>query len=85
MAAAVFLKFPEVVVIKSALIFVVSKEFVKKEHTSMFKLAYLQSVEPDLKRLEGAIHSGIWNPVSGPLCGWCPVKSCVHNKERKSW
>lgn len=85
MAAAVFLKFPEVVTIKSALVFVVSKEFVKKEHTSMFKLSYLQSVEPDLKRLEGAIHSGIWNPVSGPLCGWCPVKSCVHNKEKKSW
>jgi len=85
MASAVFLRFPKVQVIKSALIFVVSKEFVKKEHTSMFKLAYLQSVEPDLKRLDVAIQTGVWNPVSGPLCGWCPVKSCVHNREKKTW
>ena len=80
LASAIFFKFPKVMEIKSALIFVVSGEFVHKKHERTFCLAYLESMMPDLNRLETAVKSGVWNPVSGPLCKFCPVKECVHNR-----
>jgi hypothetical protein len=83
LAAAVFTHFPEVKSLKSALIFIVSNEFVKKEHSSMHKLAYFEHVRFDLERLEKAMETGVWNAVSSPLCGWCPVKTCHNYRERR--
>ena len=83
LAAAVFLHFPQVLEIKSALAFVVSGEFIKKEHHSFYKTRYLEVMKPELDRLEAALHNKVWNPVSGPLCGFCPVDTCVHHRKRK--
>ena len=83
LAAAVFIHFPELTSLKSALIFVVSNEFVNKEHSSMHKLAYFEHVRFDLERLEKAMETGVWNAVAGPLCGWCPVKTCHNYRERR--
>ncbi len=80
MAAAVFAKFPKIKVIKSALLFVVSNEFVKKRHLVENKADYIKSALPDLNRLKAALGSGVWNPITGPLCGFCPVRSCEHNR-----
>jgi len=83
LAAAMFLRFPELLEIKSALAFVVSKEFVKKEHHSFYKTRYLEVMKPELDRLEAALDNKVWNPISGPLCGFCPVSTCVHHRKRK--
>lgn len=83
LAAAVFTHFPEIKSLKSALIFVVSNEFVNKEHSSHHRLAYFEHVRFDLERLEKAMETGVWNAVSGPLCGWCPVKTCQNYRERR--
>lgn len=83
LAAATFLHFPEVKKIKSALAFVVSDEFIQKEHDAVLRDSYMATFEPELERLEMAYASGVWDPTSGPLCGWCPVQSCVHWRERK--
>jgi len=83
LAGAVFAHFPELKTLKSALIFVVSNEFVNKEHSSMHKMAYFEHVRFDLERLETALKTGVWNAVAGPLCGWCPVKTCHNYKERR--
>lgn len=80
LAGAVFTHFPKVVEIKSALLFVVSNEMVKKKHEFMMQSSYLNSMEPELTRLEAAIKTNVWNPVSGPLCKFCPVTSCAHNR-----
>jgi hypothetical protein len=85
LAAAVFLHYPEVTKLKSALLFVVSNEFVNKEHNSQHKLAYFEHVRYDLERLEKAMETGVWNAVSGPLCGWCPVKTCHNYRERRKY
>jgi len=81
-AAGLFTHFPQLKVIKSALAFVVSKEFIQKEHVVEKKDSYFATFEPDLERLEGAQESGVWNAISGPLCGWCPVTSCEHYRKR---
>lgn len=80
MAGAAFVHFPELKRLKSALAFVVSNEFVRREHVREDMEKYLNTFSPQLERLEGALQTNVWNPVSGPLCRFCPVKSCEHNR-----
>lgn len=79
-AAALFAHFPKIKRVKSALLFVVSKEFVRAEHVADLKEAYVDKLRPDLDRIEAAIENGVWNPITGPLCRFCPVKQCEHNR-----
>jgi len=81
-AAAVFTHYPQVKKIKSALAFVVSNEFVKKEHTADLRKSYFATFTPVLDRLTVAVDTGVWNANSGPLCAYCPVTSCPHDRER---
>lgn len=79
-AAGIFAKFPKIKKIKSALVFVVSKEFVKADHTKENELQYMAQVVPDVDRINAAINTNVWNPVSGPLCKFCAVKDCEYNR-----
>ena len=81
LAGAVFTHYPQIKTIKSALLFVVSNEVVKKEHTASLRTAYLSVMHPELTRLEAAIETKVWNPNSGPLCKYCPVTECAHNRK----
>ena len=83
MAGALFVKYPDLKVIKSGLAYVVSQEFPKKTHKRKHLNQYLSVFENQLDRLEAAMENGIWNPQSGPLCGWCPVTACEHWKPRR--
>lgn len=80
MATAVFAHFPEVTKIKSALLFVVSNEFVRKDHYAIKAKEYIDGVKPTIQRLEQALETEVWNPITGPLCRFCPVKKCEHNR-----
>lgn len=80
MAAAVFTHFPDVETIKSALLFVVSKDFIKKVHKRELVKSYWDIFRPKLDRLEAATETGVWNAVSGPLCRYCPVTKCEHHR-----
>lgn len=78
-AAGIFARYPNIVRVKSALVFVVSKEFVKAEHHRDQMEKYVEGPAKDVARIEAAIANGVWNPKSGPLCRFCSVKSCEHN------
>jgi hypothetical protein len=82
LAGAAFLHFPQLQRIKSALAFVVSNEFIKKSHDATQRDTYINTFNPELERLAGAHESGVWNAVTSPLCGWCPVTSCEHYRRR---
>lgn len=79
-ACGLFAKFPEIKKVKSALLFVVSKEFVKAEHYAELKDTYMVKSAKDVARIEAALENGVWNPVSGPLCKFCAVKDCEYNR-----
>ncbi len=79
-ACGLFAKFPEIKKVKSALLFVVSKEFVKAEQFVEFKDTYMDKSAVDVARIEAARVSGVWNPVSGPLCKFCAVQDCEYNR-----
>lgn len=82
LAAALFTHFPKVKKIKSALVFVVSNEFVHKEHSAELRDSYFATFEPELDRLATAQETGVWNTNTSPLCRYCPVVSCEHNRKR---
>jgi hypothetical protein len=79
-AAAIFTHYPHVKKIKSALAFVVCNELIRKEHVSDMRDSYFATFEPELERLAGAEESGVWNAKTGPLCAYCPVIECEHNR-----
>jgi len=79
-ATALFKHFPEVERIKSALMFVVSNEFVRAVHKPENIEIYLEKPKQDLNRLTAAFNNDVWNAMSGPLCRFCPVHQCEHNK-----
>jgi hypothetical protein len=83
MAGAVFVRMPEVMRIKSGLAYVVSNEFIKKTHVRTELNQYLSVFDRQLEQLEDAMQSGVFNPKSTPLCGWCPVESCEHWRPRR--
>jgi CRISPR/Cas system-associated exonuclease Cas4 (RecB family) len=78
-AAAIFLHFPQVMLVKSALAFVVSGEFVKKEHVVTERSLYLNVFENELEQLADAHNADVWNAKTSGLCRFCPVKQCEHN------
>ena len=82
LAGAVFTHYPQLKKLKSALAFVVSNEFVKKEHTADMAKSYLATFRNELDRLAGAEETGVWNAKSGPLCAYCPVTKCEHHRSR---
>jgi hypothetical protein len=83
MAGAVFAHFPEVQRIKSALLYVVSQEIPRKVHVRGNMDEYFSVFSPQLEQLQHSMDSGVFNPKSGPLCGWCPVTACEHWRRRK--
>lgn len=78
LAGAVFTHFPKVMIIKSALIFVVAKDLITKTHLRTEKSTYFSVFDEQLRRLATARRTGVWNTKDGPLCGWCPVEECPH-------
>jgi RecB family exonuclease len=83
MAGAIFVKFPQVRKIKSALLYVVSNDLIKKTHYRDELDSYMEVFGDQLDRLEAAMDSGVFNAKSGPLCGWCPVVDCAHWRPRR--
>jgi hypothetical protein len=84
LAAATFAHYPEVKRIKSALIFVVCNDFVKKNHVIEDASKYVAPFKFDLERLDNAMVTGTWNANSSALCPYCPVKTCQHWKEKRT-
>ena len=82
-ATALFAHFPQVNTIKSGLLFVVSNEFVTKNHVREGTKEYMEPFHQDLARLEQAMSNNVWNASAGPLCGWCPVKTCPNHRTRR--
>jgi CRISPR/Cas system-associated exonuclease Cas4 (RecB family) len=79
-AAAIFTHFPKIKKIKSALAFVVSKDFIHKEHYSELRDSYFNTFSSELDQLANAHETGVWNALSSPLCKFCPVYNCEHNR-----
>jgi len=80
MAAALFLRYPELEKIKTALLFVVSKDFIKKDFEVDGGLSIFAELNGLLAAREEAYNSNVWNPIANGLCKrFCGVWDCPHN------
>ena len=83
LAACVFTHYPEIMVIKAGLLFVVANEFIKAEYTTHHRLAYFEEFKPLVNQLDACMENGVWNPKRNFTCSkWCPVLECSHNGRR---
>lgn len=41
---------------------------------------WLNGTRSLLNKAQEALDSGVWKKSPNPLCGWCPVKDCEHNR-----
>lgn len=83
LAGAIFVHFPKVETINSALLYVVSQEMPRKIHHRQHLPTYMGVFDTQLERLEAAMDNGVWNANPSGLCGWCPVESCEHWRPRR--
>lgn len=80
MAAAVFLRYPQIKKIKMSLIFIVCRDFVKDTVEREFGLDIFADLAELLTALNTAYETNVWNPKPNGLCRqWCGVKDCPHN------
>jgi CRISPR/Cas system-associated exonuclease Cas4 (RecB family) len=82
MALMIFEHYPEVKNIKAGLMFVMHNSFITEEYERGQITRLWDHFTPDLERLKLSYEQDVWHKNPTPLCGWCPVKSCEHHKER---
>lgn len=82
MALMVMEHFPQINKVKAGLMFVMHNTFITEEYTREESEKLWNSFIPDLERLKLSYEKDIWHATPNNLCGWCPVKSCEHHKER---
>ena len=80
LAAAVFLKYPALKVIKGMLLFVVSQEIIKAEYTYDNRFEIFDKLKEVLTQREVAYETGIFNTKPNGLCkNYCMATRCIHN------
>lgn len=80
MAACVFLNFPEVKKVKTGLLFVVSKDFIKEDFVFDRRFDIFAHLDGSLQQRAISYETGVWNPKPNGLCkNYCGALSCPHN------
>ena len=83
MALMAFAKFPQIMRIKSGLLFVMYDSFMDEEYTRDQIPDLWGAFKPDIQRLDASYDTNVWNPNPTGLCSWCPVTTCEFYKERR--
>jgi len=81
MSLMVFVHFPHIRQVNSALLFVVKESIVKHKMTRNEAEEHWQRYRERVAKLARSLDANVWNPTQTPLCGWCPVRSCEFNRE----
>jgi hypothetical protein len=81
MSIMVFIYFPHIRKVNSALLFLVKNDMVRMQMMREQADAIWWKYRERTARLEASFDNNVWNPNQTPLCGWCPVKTCEFNKK----
>ena len=82
MGLMLFVHFPHLRRVNSALMFIVKGSMVKHRLERDDAPDAWQRYRERVAKIEAAHEHGVWNPKQSPLCGWCPVKTCEFNTKR---
>lgn len=84
MALAIFKHFPEVKVVKAALLFVVAKALIKETYSRNVESTLWGKWLAEHRKLEKSYETNVWNPKESGLCRrHCVVETCIHNGRNK--
>jgi RecB family exonuclease len=83
MAAMVFAKFPAVLKVSGALLFLLHNVLVKREYTRDQFTAILKQWQSKRAIIMACAETETWNPNPSGLCSWCPHKSCEYWKPKR--
>jgi hypothetical protein len=81
MSIMVFVYFPHIRKVNSALLFLVKNDMVRMQMMRAQADAIWWKYRERTARLEASFDNNVWNPNQTPLCGWCAVKTCEFNKK----
>ena len=79
MSLMVFVHFPHIRHVKSALLFVVKNDMVRQAMSREEADAHWWKYRERIARLAACHANDVWNPTQTPLCGWCAVRDCEFN------
>jgi hypothetical protein len=80
MALAMFKHFPDIKVVRGALFFVVSKDFIKDSYSSEKQDKMWAKWLAEYNKMKSAYENNVWNPRPSGLCKkHCLVMECPHN------
>jgi len=81
MAQSFLLKanYPEIKVVRGAYVWLVENRL-GEMHDLTNTDRWLHGTRATLAKAQEALESGVWPKSPNPLCGWCPVKDCEHNR-----
>lgn len=75
---------PEIKLFKTVYVWLASNNLTPKNYTVNDFTAVWNDLLPRVAKIEQARKTTTFPAKEGPLCGWCPVKSCPHYKDRSS-
>jgi len=73
---------PEISLFKTLFVWLQSNNLTPKNYTVNKFTAVWNDLLPRVAKIEEARKTTTFPAKQGPLCGWCPVKSCPHHVER---
>lgn len=73
---------PEIGLFKTLFVWLQSNNLTPKNYTVSKFQAVWNDLLPRVAKIEEARKTTTFPAKEGPLCGWCPVKSCPHYKDR---
>lgn len=79
MSLMVFVHFPHIRQVKSALFFLVKESMTAHSMLRGEAEEAWWRYRERVAKLEAAHDTDVWNPSQSPLCGWCPVTTCAFN------
>ena len=80
LAAALFVKYPQLKLIKGMLLFLVSKEIVKEDYTYEQRFDIFNKLKEPLMQRDIAYETGVFNAKPTGFCNrWCMAVKCLHN------
>jgi len=79
LAGMVMAHYPQVQVVKGALVFLVANDIVKATYAREQFSEIMSKWAGKASMIEAAMEHGVWNPRTGPLCRFCPVSDCPNN------